>query len=1093
MYLLDNDTGIAVDAFFHAVYCRPQMVMVLGSSSSPVTEKLAQIVPVWNVLQVSFGSTSPALSDQKSFPYFYRTVAPDTSYNLARSAFVSQFQWDTVAIFCQNDNLFTLGINDLVQQLESANVSIGATIMFASGDYKERLYQLKEMDFRVIFASFRKQLAYDLFCEVYHLGMYGSDYVWMFHDELATPWWNSVHFTTKDVRPNCTITQLKAAVDGAFFVQSYNRIVGSGHSVSDRDNEDFVKELRKSSVKLTKFVPQTYDAVWAIALTLQRAQSYWNFSLREFNFRRHDMANVFRNFMGNLSFEGVSGLVSFKGPDRVSVACFYQNQGGQLKTVALHFPYKNELDFNCSFCSAIHWSGGQIPVARRRLKFYIKTIGPQAFLVISILALLGITFAASFLVFNVYNRGLKYIKLSSPKLNNMAVVGCIMVYLAIILLGIDHKMLVSESHFPLLCMSRALLLSAGFSLAFGAMFTKTYRVHQIFIRASSGVIKRKLLQDKRLIILVCALLLIDCVILTLWIVIDPMQRQLRNLTVEISHTERDVIYLPQVEECQSKHIEKWLGGLYVYKGLLLVVGVYMAWETRNVKIPALNDSQYIGMNVYNVVLTSVIVVVMANLIPERKTLAFLTVTSLILASTSTTLCLLFLPKIHTLLKSSNANEDPIVESLGLKIESNTRRFVINERRELYYRAEVQNRVFKKDLHELTLEVARLERLQNMDDMDAASLSDKKHMPKVFTKKEKPKFFKTVITTSGPGIETLCANTLSQFIYDGTLPKTRRSFDVNVLRGPGKPVVRHHTIVSAPSKTTVKTTKSGIERRLSKCTKYFLPEIIVSSSSDDVLNIDQQRTSSEQGHQSLLIQNPLDGDVLDVNSSHSYGELLQRSELLSLKRKRMSLSVQGLKATLNIGRHGGSDRALTSKKLSNNNSSGLSTLMTDVLTKTASQSLVMLDFNDESSSSCNTCSLLPQKSASEMEIRPSMEEQSSSCNLIGQKIDIDKKNMARNNRVSKSGPLLTSYQEELGNSENEEFTCPNIPTRRYASMVTIPSTSTVTPPNASANESDEVELLIVSPSGKLTMEKLAPKLRQVEVQLHTEDCPNLAFV
>jgi gamma-aminobutyric acid type B receptor len=64
-----------------------------------------------------------------------------------------------------------------------------------------------------------------------------------------------------------------------------------------------------------------------------------------------------------------------------------------------------------------------------------------------------------------------------------------------------------------------------------------------------------------------------------------------------------------------------------------------------VKIPALNDSQYIGMSVYSVVITSGIVVVLANLISERATLAFVTITALILASTSTTLCLLFVPKV----------------------------------------------------------------------------------------------------------------------------------------------------------------------------------------------------------------------------------------------------------------------------------------------------------------------------------------------------------------------------------------------------------------------------------------------------------------
>jgi hypothetical protein len=39
--------------------------------------------------------------------------------------------------------------------------------------------------------------------------------------------------------------------------------------------------------------------------------------------------------------------------------------------------------------------------------------------------------------------------------------------------------------------ARAYLLSAGFSLAFGSMFTKTYRVHRIFTRSRSGVVKNK--------------------------------------------------------------------------------------------------------------------------------------------------------------------------------------------------------------------------------------------------------------------------------------------------------------------------------------------------------------------------------------------------------------------------------------------------------------------------------------------------------------------------------------------------------------------------------------------------------------------------
>lgn len=102
------------------------------------------------------------------------------------------------------------------------------------------------------------------------------------------------------------------------------------------------------------------------------------------------------------------------------------------------------------------------------------------------------------------------------------------------------------------------------------------------------------------------------------------------------------------------------------------------FDFRHVKVPALNDSQYIGMSVYSVVITSGIVVALANLISDQATLAFVTITALILASTTATLALLFLPQLTNILSGERA--DPVIQSLGLKIECNTRRFVTDDRR-----------------------------------------------------------------------------------------------------------------------------------------------------------------------------------------------------------------------------------------------------------------------------------------------------------------------------------------------------------------------------------------------------------------------------
>ncbi|TMW45938.1 hypothetical protein DOY81_008982 [Sarcophaga bullata] len=780
------DPGVGVDRFFHAIYTQPstRMVMLLGSACSEVTESLAKVVPYWNIVQVSFGSTSPALSDRQEFPYFYRTVAPDSSHNPARIAFIRRFAWDTVTTFSQNEEIHSLAVNDLVTELEAANISCAATITFGATDYKEQLLLLRESDTRIIIGSFSPTLAPLILCEAYRLRMFGADYAWILHESMGAPWWHDLSITGA----YCSPSELQLAVENLIIVSSHNSIVGNNRSLSGLDNDMFYMQLNKESEKfhhnfnnvawhkqtrkttittsgggkskrnienvktshdettkivkqtkrnhrikrnvnemvtaalthtttslssaslsatsiasdsngrstttssssssaipvVSRYAPQTYDAVWAIALSLRGAEERWRkdamqqSKLDRFDYTRSDMASEFLQQMGKLDFLGVSGPVSFSGPDRIGTTAFYQIQNGRLEPIALYYPAANALDFHCPHCKNVKWHGGQVPIAKRVFKVRVATIAPLAFYTIATLSSVGIAMALAFLAFNLHFRKLKAIKLSSPKLSNITAVGCIFVYTAVILLGMDYSTLPSaEASFATVCTARVYLLSAGFSLAFGSMFAKTYRVHRIFTRTGS-VFKDKMLQDIQLILLVCGLLLVDGLVVTLWVVTDPMERHLHNLTLEISNIDRSVVYQPQVEVCRSQHTQTWLGALYSYKGLLLVVGVYMAWETRHVKIPALNDSQYIGVSVYSVVITSGIVVVLANLISERVTLAFITITALILISTTATLCLLFIPKLHDIWARKNrvykkeiANLDAEIKKLERMLESGT--------------------------------------------------------------------------------------------------------------------------------------------------------------------------------------------------------------------------------------------------------------------------------------------------------------------------------------------------------------------------------------------------------------------------------------
>lgn len=97
------------------------------------------------------------------------------------------------------------------------------------------------------------------------------------------------------------------------------------------------------------------------------------------------------------------------------------------------------------------------------------------------------------------------------------------------------------------------------------------------------------------------------------------------------------------ERCFSEHSERWSYVIIAYKALLLVFGVFMAWETRKVNIVSLNDSRYITMSVYNTVLLCIVAFAF-TFIPNAGA-SYMLVSITIIIMVTVVLCLVFVPKV----------------------------------------------------------------------------------------------------------------------------------------------------------------------------------------------------------------------------------------------------------------------------------------------------------------------------------------------------------------------------------------------------------------------------------------------------------------
>ena len=118
--------------------------------------------------------------------------------------------------------------------------------------------------------------------------------------------------------------------------------------------------------------------------------------------------------------------------------------------------------------------------------------------------------------------------------------------------------------------------------------------------------------------------------------------------------EENVIVIPALFQCTCRYKSYFFASLFIYKGLLLLFGLFLAWETRNVSIPALNDAKYIGMSVYNVfVLVTIGVIVAVALDGSKYHEAKYAISSLChILCTTATLLLVFVPKVMANLKKT---------------------------------------------------------------------------------------------------------------------------------------------------------------------------------------------------------------------------------------------------------------------------------------------------------------------------------------------------------------------------------------------------------------------------------------------------------
>ncbi|XP_022083750.1 gamma-aminobutyric acid type B receptor subunit 2-like [Acanthaster planci] len=489
--------------------------------------------------------------------------------------------------------------------------------------------------------------------------MFGPNYVWIIPGYFTNGWWAADNNGVE-----CTPEQLKTASEGYLTITFSMYGLSEDPGICGKTPQEFREEIASEvgytiSVTNRGSAAMGYDGIWALALAMDQAEADLTGRLDSYRYGDVEYARSVGRSIHRLGFDGMSGPVRFaEGGYRIGNLLIEQNIDGKEVVVGTYDNIADLIRWSVPIKKLWYYSGGAPPFDSDITKTVEYLQGnPVAFIAaVSVLASVGLILAVMFLIFNIWKRHNRQIKMSSPKINNIISVGIMLAYISVALLGIDRPMVDHENALLAICRIRSWIMPLAFTLAFGGMFTKMWRVYSIVIANKT---KRKVIKDYYLFGIIAVLLLVDFAILIPWQIIDPIRIEEKRLPVPQNEVdlERHEKRVKLNVICTSNNNTIWTLVLIIYKAFVVVFGAFLAWSTRNIKVSGLNDSHYVGLSIYNTVICCVVAVPLSLLNVSSTTVTFALVSGFLLLCITVSLCMLFIPKIVAVYRKNTVADE----------------------------------------------------------------------------------------------------------------------------------------------------------------------------------------------------------------------------------------------------------------------------------------------------------------------------------------------------------------------------------------------------------------------------------------------------
>ncbi|XP_070575709.1 uncharacterized protein [Ptychodera flava] len=346
---------------------------IIGPACSNEAETIAGMSKYFRNIMISYSSEAPQLSNRDKYPYFYRTYPPASDHADCYVLLFEYFDWTQCATLTEDGNDFIQTLNVLHETFATNNINVISSRKFPayqhSLDMSLYISEIKDKKAHIVIGNFYEYAARAVLCEAYHQKATAHDgYQWFVPSWFSPNWWDTDYFNSAAHSPResvpCTTAEMAVAIQGLMTfsttnLQDENKEVIGG--VTRREFYDKYHEIVESQgIPPSSYAPYAYDAVWVMAVALDRLLEYDVFALSTIT--SNETVQTYMDFIDDTDFKGLTGDVYFDGADRIFPIDILQTFPNVSINIGLYIPGReNESNTFTVFDNKIIWVTGYPP------------------------------------------------------------------------------------------------------------------------------------------------------------------------------------------------------------------------------------------------------------------------------------------------------------------------------------------------------------------------------------------------------------------------------------------------------------------------------------------------------------------------------------------------------------------------------------------------------------------------------------------------------------------------------------------------------------------------------------------------------------